>query len=199
MIWYAAYGSNLSRARFDVYLRGGTPYGASHTYPGCRDTTAPVDDRAWTCDCALRFGGSSRTWGGGVAMLDPGPSEAPAKLRLYLVTLEQFADVVAQENWLPPGSIDLSDATVEPIHVIGSDHMYRVVLSLGELENRPVLTVTQDADAPNAAPTIAYLRHIADGLRESHGCSAEEIAEYLGSCPGVAGALTRDDLVAALA
>src|SRR5438105_3393973 len=134
VIWYAAYGSNLSRERFDVYLKGGVPVGGSHAYPGCRDPSAPADDRAWECDFELRFGGSSQTWGGGVALIGASQGDVPAKIRLYLVTLEQFEDVVAQENWLEPGTVDLTDVTYEPHHVIGPDHTYRIVLSLGEFE-----------------------------------------------------------------
>jgi hypothetical protein len=199
VIWYAAYGSNLSRERFDVYVRGGTPKGGAHEYPGCRDSSAPTDDRPWECDFELRFGGTSQTWGGGVALIDPSQTDVRTKIRLYLVTLEQFADVVAQENWLKPGSVDLSHATYAPHHVIGPDHTYRVVFSLGEFEGRPVLTVTQDPSAPTNPPTMRYLRHIADGLRESHNCGDGEIADYLVSRPGVAGTYTRDVLASGLA
>src|SRR5438552_4124720 len=82
-VWYATYGSNLSRERFDVYLRGGTPVGGAHTYPGCRDPSPPASDRPWECDFGLRFGGRSQTWGGGVALIDRIPGELPTKLRLY--------------------------------------------------------------------------------------------------------------------
>src|SRR5438132_918472 len=85
-VWYAAYGSNLSRERFDVYLRGGTPVGGRHEYPGCRDQSPPVEDQRWDCRSSLRFGGKrpSQTWGGGVALIDPAPSEVLTKVRLYL-------------------------------------------------------------------------------------------------------------------
>jgi hypothetical protein len=174
------------------------PVGGAHTYPGCRDPSPPADDRAWECDFELRFGGSSQTWGGGVALIDAPRGDAPVKLRLYLVTLEQFADVVAQENWLEPGSVDLTAATFAPHHIIGPDHVYRVVLQIGELEHQPVLTITQDASAPTAAPTLRYLRHIAQGLREAHGLEEHEIAAYLMSRRGVAGTFTRDGLASAL-
>ena len=42
-IWYVAYGSNLSRQRFHHYLRGGRPHGNDREYPGCRDTSDPLD------------------------------------------------------------------------------------------------------------------------------------------------------------
>jgi hypothetical protein len=198
-VWYAAYGSNLSRERFGVYLRGGTPVGGAHEYPGCRDPSPPAEDRAWESACELRFGGAFKTWGGGVAMVHPDRSDVPTKLRLYLVTIEQFADVVAQENWLEPGAVDLRDVSYDRHYSIGPDHTYRLVLPLGENDGHPVLTVTQDASVATAAPTIRYLRHIAQGLRESHGCTDIEIADYLVGRPGVAGAFGRDQLASALA
>ena len=197
-IWYAAYGSNLSRARFEVYLRGGIPQGSAHAFPGSRDPSPPLNDRPWECACELRFGGRSLTWGGGVALVVPGPSDVPTKLRLYLVTLGQFEDVVAQENWLEPGSVELSDARYDPHHIIGADHTYRVILQLGEIDDMPVLTITQDVGTPIAAPTIPYLRHIAQGLREAHGCSNAEIADYLSGRPGAASAFDQRDLVSLL-
>ena len=182
-VWYAAYGSNLSRARFEIYLSGGRPEGASHTYPGCRDRSAPGDDVAGEIDAALAFGGTSKTWGGGVAFVRmPGNG---ARARLYLLTLGQFCDVVAQENWLQPGSV-----AIEPCEeqiVLDGDHSYRVILPLGERDGVPVMTISQPADIHLNAPTDAYLRHISDGLREAHGMSDDEIADYL------RGALTLPD------
>ena len=157
----------MSRARFDIYLRGGTPEGATHHYPGCRDLSAPLDDRALEIDMQLCFGGSSRTWGGGVAFVRPGGT---AKARAYLITDEQFADVIAQENWLEPGSIGID----------GGDYMYGVIPELGELDGHPVRTITQAPDTPLNPPSAAYVKHIVDGLREAHGMSDEAIEAYLG-------------------
>ena len=44
-LWYAAYGSNLSRERFGHYLGGGRPVGASRHYSGARDGSEPRDVR----------------------------------------------------------------------------------------------------------------------------------------------------------
>jgi hypothetical protein len=172
VIWYAAYGSNLSRARFDVYLRGGTPEGATHHYPGCRDLSAPLDDRTFEIDLQLAFGGTSQTWGGGVAFVRPGGT---ALARIYLITDEQFADVIAQENWLDPGSIGID----------GGDYMYGVVPELGSLEGHAIRTITQAPDTMLSPPSAAYLKHIADGLREAYGMSDEAIDAYLRSAPGL--------------
>jgi hypothetical protein len=193
-VWYAAYGSNLSRARFDVYLRGGRPRGASHTYPGCRDQAEPLDDIACEITAELAFGGTSVTWGGGVGFLSPG--DDVAKARLYMLTLEQVADVVAQENWLDPGTVVLDDAALHGPVVLPGRHMYGIVLPLPERDGVPVLSVTQSADTETAPPSSSYLRHIAEGLREAHGMSDDEIASYLASKRGVRGAIDADDLAA---
>lgn len=193
LVWYAAYGSNLSRVRFAHYLRGGTPVGAKHTYPGSRDTSAPLDDRPWELELELVFGGASRTWGGGVAFVDSSAGQI-AKARLYLITLEQFEDVVAQENWLAPGSVVLGPHDREMD--VGTDHTYGLVLPLAELEGRPILTVTQRRGTRIARPSVAYLKHIADGLREAHGMGPDQVVDYFLSKRGVAGEFTLAELEA---
>ncbi len=176
-IWYAAYGSNLSRERFDIYLNGGTPDGATHTYPGCRDSSDPSDDRSLEIDgLELCFGGLSQTWGGGVAFVRAAAG-AKVKARLYLITHEQFLDVVAQENWLDPGSVDDGER-------IG-DHMYGFAPRAGEIEGTPVRFVTQSPETELRAPSARYLRHIVHGLRESHGLTDEQVDVYLRAAQGM--------------
>jgi hypothetical protein len=191
-VWYAAYGSNMSRSRFDYYLRGGRPEGSHHTYPGCRDDTPPTADVAGEIAAMeLAFGGRSQTWGGGVAFVRPITGER-AKARLYLLTLEQFADVVAQENHLTPGSVDVP---AEPGEIEG-EHMYRVVLAIGARKDPPVLTVSQPSQAVVAPPSLPYLKHIALGLRETHAMSGTDIVDYLAARPGVRGMLQPELLAA---
>jgi hypothetical protein len=180
VIWYAAYGSNMSRVRFDVYLKGGVPEGAAHEYPGCRDPSDPRDVRPHEIAAELCFGGVSRTWGGGgVAFIRPA-ANAWTKARLYLVTSEQFDDIVAQENWLEPGTVHVDGTSTG----IGS-HMYGHVMDLGLLEDLPVVAVTQDPGAALNPPVGAYVRHIADGLREAYAMTPAEIEDYLAGAPGL--------------
>lgn len=193
LVWYAAYGSNLSRTRFGYYLRGGTPEGAGHSYPGSRDRSDPIDDRPWEIQRELVFGGMSRTWGGGVAFVDP-DAEIVTKARLYLITGEQFADVVAQENWLAPGTVSPPVFVDSAESIVGAEHMYGLVLSLGSLDDRPVLTFTQHRGTAVAAPSPAYLRHIADGLREAHGMTTSDVVAYLAERRGIVGNLTNEVL-----
>jgi hypothetical protein len=196
-VWYAAYGSNLSRARFESYLRGGTPAGARHVYPGCRDASDPADDRPWDIDRELLFGGASRTWGGGVALLGPGRT-SETKVRLYLLALEQFEDIVAQENWLACGAVTLANPLTDEID-IGAAHTYGLVVRLGAVDEIPVLTITQHREAQPAAPSAAYLGHIAQGLKESHELSGPDIIEYLMTKRGVTPHFTSDELARTLA
>jgi hypothetical protein len=194
-VWYAAYGSNLSRARFDIYLNGGRPSGGSHTYPGCRDATPPRGEAAIEIAAELAFGGLSQTWGGGVAFVDPG--EGITLARLYLLTLEQFSDVVAQENWLAPGEIAF-DELPEGLVVLDGDHTYRCIIRLADHDGRPVMTISQPAGTLESAPAAAYLRHIAEGLRECHSMTTEDVVAYLASKRGVAGVLSIEEVAAAL-
>jgi hypothetical protein len=197
LVWYAAYGSNLSRSRFGFYLRGGTPEGAGHAYPGSRDPSDPVADRAWEIRRELVFGGTSRTWGGGVAFVDP-DAEFATKARLYLITAEQFADVVAQENWIPPGDVVVPGFEDSLEALVGAEHMYGLVLSLGSLDDHPILSFTQHRGTASSAPSVAYLRHIAEGLREAHDMTEADVIDYLVGRRGIAGNFAVEALRAVL-
>ena len=58
VVWYVAYGSNLSRARLQEYLDRGP------------DPTPPRADRPVTIGLTLYFAGGSMLWGGGRAYVD---------------------------------------------------------------------------------------------------------------------------------
>jgi hypothetical protein len=185
-VWYASYGSNLSRDRFLHYLRGGRPAGASRTYPGARDRTPPADDRALTLPGALFFAWESPTWGGGIAFYDA-DSVGPTLARAYLVTEQQFADVAAQEMHQPPGQdLDLTTVLAHSRHDVGPGR-YEALHLVGELEGAPVLTfTTPDPTAlQRNSPAPAYLTMLATGLRDTHHLSVDEITAYLLARPGL--------------
>ena len=222
LLWYAAYGSNLSRERFAHYLVGGRPPGARQSYPGARDTQEPRADRPVRLPGRLHFGWESLTWGGGIAFLDPVPSsgrdrrgrttDAPdveggpddgtdddvVLARAYLITAEQFADVASQEMRRPPGeSLDLAPLVDGDRHRYGPGR-YETVHRVGELDGLPVLTFTADDPTllPPNPPGEAYLRVIVGGLVQSHRLGPEQVADYLLGAPTVAAAWTREDLLA---
>ena len=185
-VWYASYGSNLSRDRFLHYLDGGRPEGASRTYPGARDSTQPEDDRALTLPGEMFFAWTSPTWGGGIAFYDA-DSPGPTLARAYLVSEQQFADVAAQERRELPGEdLDLTHVLTHSRHHLGPGH-YEALHLVGELEGLPVLTFT----APDPlvlqrnSPTSAYLATLVTGLRETHDLTDPEIADYLLGRPGI--------------
>ena len=203
LVWYVAYGSNLAWARFRVYLEGGTPAGGSRAYAGCRDPAPPRADVALAIPHPLYFAGRSRTWGGGVAFVDPAPGPDVSTLaRAWLVTAEQLEDVVAQERDAPHAPIDVAAVARERVLLFGDGTHYGTILGLGALRDLPALTCTAPPPGPEglvpSTPTAAYLRLVARGLAEAHGLAPAAAARYLAAVPGVAGRWRSDDLAAAL-
>jgi hypothetical protein len=185
-VWYASYGSNLSRDRFLCYLRGGRPEGASRTYPGARNQSPPQGDRALTLPGEMFFAWESPTWSGGIAFYDA-EAAGTTLARAYLLTEQQFADVAAQEMHRPPGAdLDLSQVLEHARHEIGPGR-YEALHLVGELDGAPVLTfTTPDPTAlQRNSPVRAYLRMIVAGLREAHGLSDGELTAYLVARPGI--------------
>lgn len=185
-VWYAAYGSNLDRDRFLCYLRGGRPSGASRTYPGARDGTAPVRDVPMTLPGEVFFAWDSPTWGGGIAFYHAG-LDGGAAARAYLVTEQQFSDVAAQEMHRPPGAdLDLTTVLDSRRHDTAPGR-YESLHLVGEVEGHPVLTFTTPDPAalqPNP-PSEAYLATIVRGLLDSHGLDDAAVCDYLLARPGV--------------
>ena len=140
-VWYASFGSNILSERFACYLEGGRIEGMIRDMPGSRDPSPPTEWRRWDdLPHRLFFAHSSPTWdGGGVAFVDFGEDlgehlgdapETPSRdissvapetrrsalgvsYRLYRVTLEQFNDVLAQENGMVPGDEACREMTAE--------------------------------------------------------------------------------------
>jgi hypothetical protein len=187
-VWYVAYGSNLSRERFCYYLRGGRPDGSARDFPGCRDTTDPSDSFGLLISGGVYFAGRSSGWRAGMAFYDP-HADGQVAARAYLITTEQFVDVIAQETRQSPGRItlDLAPAFRGDRYSKGVGG-YSVLVRVGEHRRVPLVTFTRDPDtAPGlAAPSAAYLAAMATGLREAHGWSQMRIDRYLSGLPGTA-------------
>jgi hypothetical protein len=194
-LWYVAYGSNLSLARFRCYLGGGRPRGSARSLPGSRDPIGPVATVSLTIVGGIYFAGRSSVWGGGMALFDPGvPSRVAA--RAYLLSAEQFLDVLAQEVRRSPGaSIDPALIPRRGQRTVGPG-VYETLVSLGERDGFPLVTFTCDPHDHRdlAAPSAAYLHTIAGGLRESHGWSSQQIAAYLAAAPGARGTWSQEDI-----
>lgn len=184
LIWYAAYGSNLDPARFDVYLYGGRPDGGHRDYPGTRDAEAALATRPTVLPGDVVFGWDSPTWRGGVAFFDAEVSgEVPATA--YLLTRRQFSDVVDQEMWRHPGSDhDFAEVLSAGRSALGPGR-YETVHRVGDLDGHPVLTFTADKLPALNAPSSGYLETMVRGLRAVHGLSDAEIADLLLARPGM--------------
>ncbi|MFD4434279.1 histone deacetylase [Nocardia sp. NPDC058497] len=199
-VWYAAYGSNMHAARFAYYRRGGTPPGTSHTYPGFRDPTPPAAVTALTLRGCLYFAWQSPVWTGGVAFYADRPAAGwptGVAARGYLLTVEQFADLQAQEMYREPGAgFDLARVLTDGAVRLGPGR-YETVLHAGTEDGVPILTFTAPWKAETVAlqqPSARYLAMIGAGLRESHGWDTDRIVEYLKVCPGVVDRWREHDL-----
>lgn len=207
-VWYASYGSNLSRDRFMTYIAGGTPEGTLDKHDGARDKTEPEEDMPIRYSGRLHFAGNSSRWNGGVAFIDNDTS-GHALGRAYSISMEQFDDVVAQENGRSVGSVtvDTTKALTE-----GSDKvmvgLYGTLVHIGDYENAPVFTFTGQNSAQDNltlshdgksfggtnAPGNNYLRMIGSGLQETFGMAPQEQADYLRGALGVSN-MNRDALI----
>ena len=114
--------------------------------------------------------------------------------------VEQFEDVVAQENGRPTSPIDLDrgELTEGRSYHFGS-RRYENLLCFGRQgDGFPVVTITSPwtmADAQLGAPSPAYLKVMIAGLRQSHSMSDHAIVAYLAAVPGCSSQL----MVSALA
>ncbi len=203
-IWYAAFGSNLRRERFAVYLTGGPIPGSTtgRIQEGARDTSPPTGDRPFVIERSLLFTGRSPQWGdGGTAAIDSDHNPiTPTLGRAYRITSGQFEDVFRQENLEPEIlSVDLETLAARG-HLDLSSRKYGRVDVVGAIDNELVLTITTPGRPSNLQPAHqSYLEVMAAGLISCHGLSAVEAARYLASRPGNAGLVDPTALAIAVA
>ncbi len=186
-VWYVSYGSNMSDTRLAAYLEGGVPPGGKRHNPGARDSTPPRRSVPVDLPGGLYFAGASRQWGGGVAFYDHDATEhGPTAACAYLVTAEQFADVVAQEmQRLPQEGDPLEEVVIGGIdggrHHVGPGH-YETLIEVGRLDGAPMLLFTAPHGIDHVEhtdPAPAYLDMLATGLKQSRQWDDEDVAAYL--------------------
>ncbi|MGP4108679.1 hypothetical protein ACTWQM_16650 [Virgibacillus sp. L01] len=196
-VWYASYGSNLSRDRFLCYIKGGKPKGAEKLEVGCKDKSLPVKETTYIMHYLLYFAKSSDRWQNkGVAFIGLNEDEKYYTYsRKYLITVEQFMDVVKQENNGAVLNIDLIDIIKNGSKTL-RDSWYGTILYLGEDDGYPVLTFTADwdLDVPYNKPSEEYLSMIINGLKTTLELKDTEVLNYLSSKPGVADNYNRNEI-----
>lgn len=175
-VWYVAYGSNVSTARFQRYL------------DDCPDPTPPARSVARVLPHRLFFAYSSGRWqGGGTAFVDPIDTGAETLVVAHLVTEEQFLHVLAAEN------VADVDVLVD-VELPGPNEKrsalpsrYGLVLGVESTDERSAYTFTTSADPlpPPSRPSASYVDTIVSGLREHHGLGEADARRYLAAYGGV--------------
>ena len=163
LVWYAGYGSNLSKQRFSCYISGGTCPENGRTYSGCNDRTPARAKQNRSYPGTLYFGNSSSSWGGcGVAFYDPAQRNEDdfVYMKLYLITRSQLHDVMKQEG--------------------ASPNWYGRLLCL-EVDDQgiPVYTLTSETCRPQNAPSEAYTNLIANALTNEFELPKKKAAGYI--------------------
>lgn len=199
LVWYAGYGSNLLRKRFDCYIKGGKPEGSQKNYPGCRDKSDPREDQQVRLPHALYFGAHSKAWNAAIAFIRSAASEANTYARMYLITYGQLNDVVRQEN----GKKVPGDTIMPPYENLASGDVwiidggiYSRLMKIGTQNGHPILTFTATRDDFTIGlPSETYVKMIVSGLEETYPCMRKsEILEYLSTAEGIRGAIECDVL-----
>ncbi|MFV8830050.1 hypothetical protein [Alkalihalobacterium sp. APHAB7] len=196
-VWYASYGSNLSTDRFLCYIRGGKPEGSDKEEVGCRDQSLPLKQRSHIMKYPLYFAKNSIRWQKqGVAFIGLTKDEKHKTYsRKYLITEEQFFDVVKQENNGIDLQINLTEVKKSQYKTL-RDSWYGTILFLGEEDGYPIFTFTADwdLDVPFKKPSEQYLSMIIEGLQRNVKLSPSEIVDYLILKPGVNGNYSKGEI-----
>ncbi|MBU9713132.1 hypothetical protein [Evansella tamaricis] len=198
-VWYASYGSNMNKQRFLCYIQGGTPKGSDKAETGCRDHSLPVDEKAYVMNYQMVFAKKSKRWQDqGVAFIGLKKDEdIRTYSNMYLITEEQFIDVVSQENH---GIEDLI-LNLGEVRQLGSkvfrDSWYGNIVYLGEDAGYPIFTFTHPEELEYVEirkPSPAYLKTIINGLKNDLDLSDGEIFTYISKLPGIKQNMTIDEI-----
>ncbi|WP_209124547.1 hypothetical protein [Alkalihalobacillus sp. BA299] len=196
-VWYASYGSNLSKDRFLCYIKGGKPEGSEKVEVGCRDQSLPIKEKSHRMQYPLYFAKESRRWQKqGVAFIGLTKNEKYCTYsRKYLITEEQFFDVVKQENNGVELNFDFDEVKQNRYQTLRKT-WYGTILYVGEEEGYPIFTFTADWDlnVPFNKPSQEYLSMIIEGLKRNVKLSNSDIIQYLISKPGVTGYYSHSEL-----
>ncbi|XVF11800.1 hypothetical protein REPUB_Repub08aG0059000 [Reevesia pubescens] len=199
-IWYATFGSNMWKSRFLCYIEGGQATGMTKPCSGSMDRNPPKESLWKTFPHRLFFGRNfTQTWGpGGVAFFHPqSNSQDKTYMCLYRITLEQFNDVLLQEN-VPDHDMNSPLFDLNVLNSIQNEGSFSVeavkrgwyhnVVYLGKENDIPILTMTcplsvierfKSGEIPLRAPCKEYADTLVRGLVEGKQLSEEEAMTYI--------------------
>lgn len=185
-----------------AYIQGGRAPGSTLEQIGCADPTPPAQDHGIMILHPLFFADSAPQWeDGGVAFVRPEKDEDAKTLgRMYLISDEQFEDVVLQENGHRSLNVDIGLDLARAVEK-GSSELrsgrYRTILHLGDQGGFPIFTFTAsrtEVEPSLNPPAPMYLSIIARGLAETFGLSPQGILEYLREVPGIRDRISHEEL-----
>ena len=146
----------------------------------------------------LYFAKNSSNWGnGGVAFVKNCIDPAKNTLgRMYLITEEQFCDVVKQETKSDKFvSIGFEKAIRDGRLNIKPASWYGQLIYLGHKKGFPIFTFTNENDLTSfTRPSPSYLRTIIQGIYETYSLEHKQIMNYLFDKAGITGNYTKQDL-----
>lgn len=199
-VWYASYGSNISKERFMCYIQGGQAKGALTKEEGCKDKSDPIQCKNISIQRQQYFAKSAKRWQNkAVAFLDSKASTHVTLGKMYLVKKDQFEDVVKQENAMPVDrylDIKLDEAEQMGSALI-SKSWYGRILYLGKEDGYPIFTFTNTKDLKDEhmdAPSKEYILMIASGLIENYKFTLEDISHYFYEKLGVSKEYSLEDV-----
>lgn len=193
LVWYASYGSNLLRDRFMKYINGGVVPGATFSQIGCEDKSPPINDSQIIIPNQVYFSQKMSGWENqGIAFIEQQKSKNVSSLgRMYLITQEQFEQIVWQENHLTNFQ-DQPNINFEKINQKGfeeiPDFLYGRIVLLGSKDSFPIYTFTanwNDTRIEYTKPGMKYIKVIANGIRETYSYTDNDIVNYLSNLPGI--------------
>ena len=196
-VWYAAYGSNLYRNRFLLYIQGGNAEYVNMTYSGCTNKSLPLKESTCCIPYELYFSQKAVKWQNkAVAFIKSTPdSEKETLCKIYLITEEQFLEVNQQENSQPAdfeaSNIDLEATKQQRYSLVGSEdscQWYGRIIYTGEKEGFPIYSFTAkwaENSIEYSAPCNNYLAVIVNGLKDSFDFNDDQIYEYINKKAGI--------------
>ncbi|WP_225228577.1 hypothetical protein [Bacillus sp. PS06] len=189
LVWYASYGSNLDRNRFLCYIEGGMPKGSSKKERGCKDKTHPLIEKDIIIPHSLYFAKNAARWNhGGVAFIGHETKIDDFTFgRMYLITADQFKDVVRQENDDNTLDINLTEVIDKKASTFRNS-WYGHIIHLGEQDLYPIFTFTSfwdQGDVPYQGPSDEYLSTILRGIKNTYTMTDEELINYIKNKKGI--------------
>lgn len=199
LVWYASYGSNCCRERFHCYIKGGRYKGNTTDHEGCRDQALPLDEKNIIIPHKLYFAKRSKSWGsGGVGFIQLDKDEKERTFgKMYLVTQEQFSDIVKQETKGNKNiEIDFDAAKKNSPTEVLNNSWYGNVMFLGTEQGYPIFTFTNSLNLSDFnRPSESYLKTIIKGVMANFDLSADEMMLYMLSRPGVTDNYQKQELI----